>query len=115
MRELRRVFLNNNDLVQAIRAVKPERLSLPAGLIARIEVKPEHLVVKLEKKYVDSVQVLDAILTYDKLVEVLIQFCIERRIRLPRAGRKSASAAGEEVCLEITLGPEPASRTATRR
>ena len=106
-RELRRIFLNAVDLTHAVEGYRVEKpLFLPPGKLTAVEVRPEHLLVKIEMKYVDNVHLLDFQIAYDKLIEVFVAFCIGRRIPLPAAGRKSAYAADDEVVFEITLADE---------
>jgi hypothetical protein len=108
-RELRQIFLNTIDLTHAIEGFRTEKPQfLPHGKLSHVEVQPEHLALKIEMKYVDNVHVLDYRVDYDKLVEVVIAFCIDRRIPMPAAGTKTCFAADDEVVLEIILADESA-------
>jgi hypothetical protein len=112
-RELRRIFLNTIDLTHAIEAFRREKPAfLPHGQLSQIQVEPDHLLLKIEMKYVDNVHVLEYRVEYEKLVEVLIAFCNERRIPVPGGSRKSAFAIEEEVVLEIAIPDDSADATA---
>ncbi|HEX4112954.1 MAG TPA: hypothetical protein VH020_10495 [Stellaceae bacterium] len=109
MHEFRRIFMNAVDLTHAVesfRVAKPE--FLPRGRLSHVRIFAEHLLVQIELKYADNVHTLDYKLGYDKLLEVLIAFCIDRRVPLPSAGRKKALAIDDEVVLEIILSDEAA-------
>jgi hypothetical protein len=101
-REIRRIFMNSIDLTHALesyRANKPQ--FLPNGSLAHIEVLDDHLLIKIEMKYLDNVHVLEFKIDYEKLVEVLVAFCLERRIPMPAGSRKTAFTEAGEVVLEI--------------
>ena len=96
--------MNQEETVQAInsyRAQKPD--FLPPGNVKEIVVGGEHLTLKMEIKYADTVHPLDINLEYNKMVEVLVMFCISQRIRLPRVSIKTAYADDDEVVLEIRI------------
>jgi hypothetical protein len=108
-REIRRIFMNAIDLTHALesyRANKPH--FLPNGKLAHIEVLEDHLLIKIEMKYLDNVHVLEFNIGYDKLVEVLVAFCLERRIPMPAGSRKTAFAEEGEVVLEVAAANEEA-------
>ncbi|MGH7076357.1 MAG: hypothetical protein ACREFD_19475 [Stellaceae bacterium] len=108
-RELRRIYLNTVDLTHALDAFRTDKPAfLPHGQLSQIEIGPENLLLKIEMKYVDNVHVLEYKIDYDKLVEVLIAFCNERRITVPGNSRKSAFADGDEVVLEIAIPDDSA-------
>ena len=109
-REDRRIFLNNDELVHAIDEFRAAHSDfLPTGTISRVEVDRDHVIVEIDMKYVDSQHVLDFNVGYDTVTEVLIQFCVNRQIKLPLAAEKRASAEGEEVALNLSLGREESS------
>jgi hypothetical protein len=106
-RELRKIYFNAVDLTHAIETFRNEKPQfLPLGKLFHVAVEPEHLLVRIEMKYVDNTHHLDYKIDYDKLVEVLIALCIERRIPLPSAGQKTTYAEDDEVILEIVLADD---------
>jgi hypothetical protein len=108
-RELRRIFLNTIDLTHAIEAFRTDKPAfLPHGQLSQVQVLADHVLLKIEMKYIDNVHVLEYQVDYEKLVEVLIAFCNERRIPVPGASRKSAFAADGEVVLEIAIPDDSA-------
>jgi hypothetical protein len=108
-RELRRIFLNTIDLTHAIESYRTDKPAfLPHGQLSQVEILPDHVKLTIEMKYVDNVHVLEYKIDYEKLVEVLIAFCNERRIPVPGGSRKSSFAADEEVVLEIAIPDDSA-------
>lgn len=106
-RELRKIFFNAIDLTHAIesyRADKPQ--FLPQGKLYHVSVQPQHLLVRIELKYLDNTHLLDYQIDYDKLLDVLIAFCLEHRIPLPSAGIKRTYCEDEDLVLEVTLSDE---------
>jgi hypothetical protein len=105
--ELRKIFFNAVDLTHAIETFRNEKPQfLPQGKLFHVEVLPDHLLVRIEMKYVDNTHLLDYNIDYDKLVEVLVGFCLEHRIPLPSAGGKTTYPENDEVVLEIVLSDE---------
>src|SRR5665213_1058556 len=106
-REIRRIIMNVIDLTHAIEGFRGEKPQfLPNGQITHIEVLPDHLLLKIEMKYLDNQHVLEFKVEYDKLVEVLVAFCVDRRIPLPTGCKKAAFAVDDEVVLEISPAEE---------
>jgi hypothetical protein len=106
-RELRKIYFNDVDLTHAIddfRVEKPQ--FLPQGVLSRVEVQPDNLLVRLQLKYLDNTHLLDYQIEYEKILDVLIAYCLEHRIPLPAAGTKAVYADNGEVVLEIVLGAE---------
>ena len=102
--ELRKIYLNAVDLTHALEAyrnVKPQ--FLPQGKLHHVEVKANHLLVRIELSYVDNTHMLDYQIEYEQLLEAIVGFCLERRIPLPAAGVKRTYPLDDEVVLEIVL------------
>lgn len=108
-RELRRITLSAQELTEAVGGYrKVDNKFLPPGKICEVAATAEHVTTKIEMKYVDSVHVLEFNIPYVKLTDVLINFCVERGIPVPRVGKKSAVLVESEVALEINVGGDPA-------
>ena len=108
-RELRRITLSAQELTEAVGGYrKVDNKFLPPGKICEVAATPEHVTTKIEMKYVDSVHVLEFNIPYSKLTDVLINFCVERGIPVPRVGKKAAVLVETEVALEINVGGEAA-------
>lgn len=105
--ELRKIYFNAVDLTHAVERFRNEKPQfLPPGKLDHVEVMPDHLLVRIEIKYVDNTHLLDYKIAYDKLVDAVIGFCIERRIPLPAAGKKTTYVEADEVVLQIVLVDE---------
>jgi hypothetical protein len=61
-------------------------------------------------KYLDNVHVLEFNIGYDRLVDVLVAFCLERRIPMQAGSRKTAFAEAGEVVLELAASDNIESR-----
>jgi hypothetical protein len=110
--ELRKIYFHAVDLTHAIESYRLEKPQfLPQGKIHHVEIMPDHLLVRIELKYVDNTHLLDYQIEFDKLVDVMIPFCVEHRIPLPAAGSKVTYAEGDEVVMEIVLTEEAVSNT----
>jgi hypothetical protein len=106
-RERRKIFFNAVDLTHAIEAFRIEKPQyLPQGRLFHLEILSDHLLIRLELKYVENTHLLDYKIDYDKLVDVLVAFCIEHKIPLPAAGIKASYAEDDEVVLEVVLADE---------
>ncbi len=102
--ELRKIFFNAVDLTHAVESYRNDKPHfLPQGKLLHVEVQPDHLLIRVELKYVENTHTLDYRIEYDKLVEVVVGLCLERRIPLPAAGTKRTYADEDEVVLEIVL------------
>lgn len=105
--ELRKIFFNAVDLAHAIEAHRNEKPQfLPQGKLQHVEVKPDHLLVRVELSYVDNRHTLDYKIDYDKVLDALVAFCLARRIPLPAAGTKRTYPVEDEVVLEIVLAED---------
>ena len=106
-RELRKIYFNDVDLTHAIDDFRAEKEQfLPQGVLSRLEVQSDHLLVSLQLKYLDNTHLLDYQVEYDKILDVLVAYCLAHRIPLPAAGTKTVCADNGEVVLEIVLGAE---------
>jgi hypothetical protein len=106
-RELRKIYFNAVDLTHAIESFRTEKPQfLPQGKLHHIEVLADHLLVRVELKYVDNTHLLDYNIDYEKVVDLLIAFCVEHRIPLPAAGSKTVYPEDGEAVMEIVLTDE---------
>ena len=108
-RELRRIFLTSQEVGDALNAFrKMDARFLPPGKICEVQADPETITVMIEMKYVDNVHVLDFKIPYARLTDILVNYCVERGIPVPRVGKKGCILVENEVVLEIAVNNEPA-------
>ncbi len=106
VQDIRRVTLNTDELVQALNAYRTVAGNfLPAGAIDGFDVIDASSinVTLIPKGSTDKKQV---VVTDSLLVPVMIRFCIENNIMLPKQGQKSALVAQGGISLCITLDVE---------
>jgi hypothetical protein len=109
--ELRRVILSANDFGSAIASFKRANDDfLPAGTVVECRVNQDASGrVKLRVPGAGPEELQQIVIPPATLTEILIRFCIENNISLPRIGRKRAVAHGDRAALEVHLGePEGA-------
>lgn len=119
--ERREIILTGNELPDAVRAhARSEPSFLPRGVITEVAVhtdeEPISITLRLEgaKRDADEVRIL---LDKEKCVPILLRFCLEHNIPVPKSGRKlvkiivipSGGVAHRCVCLSIIMKPETAS------
>ena len=104
-RERREILLSQTELVDAVRSYRrmhPD--ALPAGEIIAVEVeRADSLKVTILMKYGDSEQKADFAFSGTRVIEVLIRFCSENNIPIPRSGKKSLQINAGELSLKIEL------------
>jgi hypothetical protein len=105
--EIREVILDQDELLQAIhsytrtlptkyppgRVVASASRSTPEGLLIEASINPPNC----------GDQVITTQLTGDAPVEMLVRFCLENNIPVPRSGKKMVRAAESGMVLTITL------------
>ena len=104
-RERREILLSEDELVDAIRSYRRmQKDVLPAGEIVAVEVQSADCIkVSIVMEYGDCEQQADFVLSGARVIEVLIRFCIENNIPIPRCGKKSLQITAGELCLKIEL------------
>jgi hypothetical protein len=106
-RELRRIFLSNQEVADALSAFrKLDARFLPPGKICEVQAGPENVTVRIEMKYIDNLHVLDFKIPYVRLTDILVNYCVERSIPVPRMGKKGCILVENEVVLEIAVSNE---------
>ena len=104
-RELRRIYFNVQELADAIGGFrKVDSKFLPPGKISDLEVAEEHVAIKIEMRYVDNLHVLDFVIPYAKMTDILVNYCVERNVPLPRLSKRAVGLIEGEVVLEIMVG-----------
>ena len=107
-RELRRIFLSSQEVADALSSFrKMDARFLPPGKIGEVQAGPEHVTVMIEMKYVDNVHILDFNIPYARMTDILVNYCVERGIPVPRLGKKGCLLVENEVVLEIAVNNEP--------
>lgn len=113
--ELRKIFFNAVDLTHAIESYRDGKPQfLPQGKLYHVSVKPDHLLVRIELKYLDNTHLLDYQIDYEKLLDVVIAYCVEHKIPLPSAGIKRVFCEGEELVMEIVLSDDAVSASSVK-
>ena len=104
-RERREILLSEAELVDAIQSYRRMQTDvLPAGEIVAVEVQSADCIkVSILMEYGDCEQQADFVLSGARVIEVLIRFCIENNIPIPRCGKKSLQITAGELCLKIEL------------
>jgi hypothetical protein len=104
-RELRRIYFSVQELADAIGSFrKVDSKFLPPGKICDIEVTDVHVAIKIEMKYVDNLHVLDFVIPYAKMTDILVTYCVERGVPLPRLSKRTVGLIDDEVALEVVVG-----------
>jgi hypothetical protein len=122
--ERREIILTGNELPDAVRAhARGETDFLPIGIITDIAVHTdeEPVAVTIKLQGAAAAEPVRVLLDKDKCMDVLLRFCLERNIPLPRAGRKlvkvisipTPAGAHRCVCLSIILKPDTAAFAGT--
>ena len=109
--ELRRVVLSANEFGSAVASFKRANDNfLPAGTVVECGVNQDASGrVKLRVVGAGPEELQQIVIPPATLTEILIRFCIENNVSLPRIGRKRAVAHGDRAALEVHLGePEGA-------
>ncbi len=108
VQEVRKIILSQTELEKALnsfRRLKPD--FLPPGRISYCKpVENGAPLVGIEMKYGTSTHELEFALTKDDFLEVLIKFCLENNIPLPRKGDKAAGFSDGNATLYIQLEVE---------
>ena len=104
--ELRRVILSANEFGSAVASFKRANDNfLPAGTVVECGVNQDASGrVKLRVVGAGPEELQQIVIPPATLTEILIRFCIENNIALPRVARKRAVAHGDRAALEVHLG-----------
>jgi hypothetical protein len=105
-REMRRIILSQQEFADALGSYRRAYQGfLPSGAIVECGVNSEAKArVKVQMATESGAEVRDFYLDQVAVTNVLIRFCIENNISLPRVGAKRAVAHAGEPSLEIRLG-----------
>lgn len=104
--ELRRVILSSNEFTSAIASFKRANDNfMPAGTVIECGVNQDASGrVKLRVPGSGPEELQQIVIPPATLTEILIRFCIENNISLPRVRKKRAVAHGDRAALEVHLG-----------
>jgi hypothetical protein len=104
-RERRQIILSNDELVGAIDRYRRRHPDvLPLGKILDCTVEDDRSVVaRIELASVQSTHAVEVRFKGAEMIEALIHFCIENKIRLPRAGIKSLAVIDGDIALCVRL------------
>lgn len=105
-REIRQIFFDQDETIVAVSAFRRTHPDfLPQGEIKKVQLCEAGLTATIEMKYGETVHMLDFKVDSAHLTEVLVKFCGENNIAIPKAGRPRPVIAGNAVMLEIALQP----------
>ena len=104
MKELRMCVFQDAEVVNAlIRFKQKTRSQLPAGTIAGLE-KSEQPDVRLVMKIVaDDGEKHGVVFHAAEVTAALVNYCLERNIRLPKGAGKSVTLIGNDVVLGMDI------------
>lgn len=108
--EIRRIILAQDEVLAALKSYRRTNPDfLPQGDIVECKVNPDvTLTAKLKMSYGKSEQIAEFPCDTATLTEILIRYCIENNVPIPRRGRKTAVHHGGHAALEIRLAGEAA-------
>jgi hypothetical protein len=112
--ELRRIFLSAQELRDAAHSYLRVNVELVGSVtVTAVQAgKDETLSVRFVRPNQPGKPKGDIVLQRDQAVDVLVRFCHENNIPLPRRGLKSVVANGDSVALQIKLAELEAVMTA---
>ena len=101
--ELRRIILSRDELSSALVSFRrANEGSIPAGAIKDCEVgRDATCLIKIEPSSDSGDAMRDVTIAPPTLTDVLIRFCLENNVALPRSGRKRAVGHAGQAALEI--------------
>jgi len=105
-REMRRIILSQQEFAEALGSYRRAYEGfLPSGTIVECGLNSEAKArVKVQMPAELGAEVRDFYLDQAAVTNVLIRFCMENNISLPRVGAKRAVAHAGDASLEIRLG-----------
>jgi hypothetical protein len=101
--EIRRIILSRDEIVSALVSYRrANEGSIPAGAIKDCEVGREASgLIKMQPGTESGELTRDVTISQAMLTDVLIRFCLENNVVLPRSGRKRAVGHAGQAALEI--------------
>lgn len=103
--EIRRIILSEEELKRALNSYRRMTKGfLPDGDFEQVEVKNDGtLNVKIGMNYSGQEKMADFEVTSDHACDILIRFCVENNIPIPREGTKKPIEAAGRLVLQIRL------------
>ena len=104
--ELRRIFLDPAELLAATQSYLRANVEI-VGSVTVVSVqasKDGTLAVNFFRSAQTSQPEADVVLQRDQVLELLVRFCLENNIPLPRMGAKIPVACGDSLALQIKIG-----------
>ncbi len=104
--ELRRIFLSSDELLKATHSY----LRVNVELVGAVSVSSTHVCKDgtLSVRFVRTAQPGkpkgDILLQKEQVVELLIRFCMENNIPIPRNGKKAVVVRDRGIALQIKVG-----------
>lgn len=114
-RETRQIALSDDELIQAIRSYRRMQPDfLPQGPVlrasfTRTEDLDTRLTVAVRMRYGASEQEVEVQLQEADLLPLLVRFCLENNIPVPRRGEKKAQLIDGAAVLHIEFSTDPVS------
>jgi hypothetical protein len=105
--EQRKIMLNPAELMAALRAFRsanPGRI--PPGEIVECRCEDDHVALDIRGRDDVGPRNFSHRLSYESMCDVLIRFCIENNVPLPRRGKKSVQRDANTVVLKIRMEDE---------
>lgn len=104
--ELRKIFLTGDELIDGLKSFRRVNEDfLPQGDIVSTKINEDLTVgVSVRAAYRGGTQDADFTVGKDDLLEILIRFCIENNIPIPRQGAKKVIGVSNRLGLEIRVG-----------
>lgn len=114
-RETRQIALSDDELLQAVQSYRRMQPNfLPQGPVLRTsfahtEELGTHLTVTVRMRYGASEQEIEVQVQETDLLAMLIRFCLENNIPVPRRGEKKAQLIDGAAVLHIEFSTDPVS------
>jgi hypothetical protein len=104
-REIRQIILSKEEFAGAIKSYRrTAQDALPHGDIDCYRVTPAGSIqLNMKTYYGGGQQNITIDLSSAHIIEILIRFCIENNIMIPKNSKKSYQVQGSEVLLVITM------------
>jgi len=104
--EMRKVVFTNAEVLEAVRSYNAKaKEKLPTGEILSFKISVDNDVIAITIDISDdkSGKTLGVRLTESYIAAVLMSYCVDHKIPIPRAGDKSLQIIGDSIALSISL------------
>jgi hypothetical protein len=102
--EQRKIILNPAEIVAALRAFRRANANrIPPGEIAGCRYEDDHVAIEIHDRDDFGPRNFSHRLSYETMCDVMVQFCLENNIPLPRRGKKSVLRSADGVILKVRI------------